>query len=99
MLSLFVNVLFVSTNVRMQHVIILISIQISALSIPRVINDSKFKVFVNPYPGRPPVPDHPDLVTRKVQTYTLLCVIMCDVNRVCISVMMIDELSGCPFLD
>ena len=57
-LSLFVNVLFVSTNVRMQHVIILISIQISALSIPRVINDSKFKVLVN-LPDRPSRPTRP----------------------------------------
>lgn len=78
---------FKSTLVRMHWLIILIWIQISALSIPRLINDSEFgfKNLAGP-PGRfhltsrPPGPDHRE-TGRSKPTHEWYCVMCHNVWR------------------
>ena len=69
---------FKSNLVRMHRLIILIWIQISALSIPRLINDSDgfgLKSLAGT-PGRPPGPDH--LKTgRPKPTHEWYSIVMC----------------------
>ena len=72
---------FKSIDVRMQQLIILIKMQISALSIPRVINDSEFGHSQSIVPSTVRGQTWPP--GNRTANDTLLCVIMYDVNRVC----------------
>ena len=66
----------------MQQLIILIKMQISALSIPRVINDSEFG-HIESGPSTRTVRAGRDHQDGLDMNDTLLCVIMYDVNGVC----------------